>query len=1120
MLLLEQDQQQNDFTASVMDNNIQDIKGSHLALARPSASVTVALNHCHHNDGNVGNIVIVGDANNHTSVLGESVVSNDNNTKTTIDGEHVVCSTSLDRVRDDSRVTMIQSTDTHVSSVAIGSSPDSCTTATVSPFPQSKSESVVTETHGQYDAGNPEQEQNGDQEMELNKNKDMQHPSDDDSSFSSGQRLKHPHITYPNILQTLGSNNSDEITDSVMVSSVGANNATDSSPTTELVDVDLALRISHPQTTSNNNTERYSSSERPPYMGWSLQNNRTCLRDNNTSDQDSDDAGNGGSDEVEESSSSSSDSETERRWITESHRSLSMKRRKVSEDEEEEDDEEENEMRVSRPRNDIRSKASFAEASTLHVVHTDQAQQQSPAELSIQQQQQQQQQQRPSSWPVRKRRSILTESLPSFSEASQQVDPVGSNSNIDTSSLSLLSATSELVSTGAIPALTKGSSEPMQPVLATPSVLPLSSSSSPLPLSSTSALPETQFSFEFDSFTFSGVNNFNSNNDAFTPTTTSSSSMKKRGPGSSSLHKRRHNYPLFLKACRKRSFEDAIELGRPLGKDPSVELHRGCWFGSIKRRKIHHFPTLWTSTLSPSPYVKLMAMRDFWDVMKSRLDLSWLDLWTVTTSKWQGFEKIIVEEEAETEGEMEEHCNKEVVGATTKSTDFMTGTDREQKMELDCEAGLSKKSEEMYSTESPTSHLKAHRRRTLVQHPSTSLFLRGLWEEEERSRRQRQMIPECVHRPMRSKILNRKPIPKMNVVKSQNNAASWIIPAKAAAGDTTTTTTTLSPSSSSSSLSYASDSSDQTMVDFDDEDGFTKASTDSNQESLKEQQPQPSQQQQTQADQEMVVKKGRGPSAAIRSNALADGYDFSEYKHWKDGTISPHEGYIGGLSEMRKTMLHPWPAEESRAKDECTRMLHRMREQLNVVINLQIYLRTTMKTSPSQTSFMLSIRHPGEVSVEVLNELYGPQFLQTSAFRSIERLLWDKSPPPRVEDHHEQQQQQQQHSNQSYNAPSHSYSYTHSQASEYQFQDRDYEYEDGPVSTSSITSITSNITMINSIIINTSITSISISVIIIITNIIIIITSITIITITITVAKTTMAVNLKKSLIISLKIPC
>ncbi|KAF9995253.1 hypothetical protein BGZ79_011062 [Entomortierella chlamydospora] len=962
------------------NNNIQDNKGSPKEFARPSVSVTVALDDCHHNDGNVGNKIIVGDANNLTSVLGERDVSNSNNdSKSTIDGEHVVCSTSLDRVRDDSRVTMIQSTDFHVSSIAIGSGPDSCTTTTISPFPQSKRESVGTETHGQYNTGNPEREQYGDQVMESNKNKDMQHPSDNDNSFSSDQ---HPHITYPNILQTLGSNNNNEITDSVIASSI----------------------VLHPQITSNNNysnTKKYSSSERLPYMGWNLQNDRTCLRDNDTSDQDSDDAGNDGSDEVEESSSSSSssssDSETEREWRTESHRSLSMKRRKASEDEgEEEDSAEENEMRVSRPHHNIRSRSSFAEASTLHVI-----------------------QQRPSSWPVRKRRSVLAESLPSLSDASRQVDPADSNSDIDTSSLSLLSATSELVSTGAIPVLKNSSSETAQPVLATPSVLPLSSSSSSSTQSSTFAPTETQFSFEFDSSAFSGID-FNNNNDVSTSPTSTSALMKKRGPRSSSLHKHRHNYPLFQTTSRKRSFEDAIELGRPLGKDPSVELHRGCWFGSIKRRKIHHFPTLWTSTLSPSPYVKLMAMRDFWDVMKSRLDLSWLDLWTVTTSKWQGFEKIIVEEDAETEGEMEGHNNKEA--------------DREQKMELDY---VSEKSEELSSTESSTSRLKAHRRRTLVQHPSTSLFLRGLWEEEERSRRQRQMIPECVHRPMRSKILNRKPIPKMAVVKSQNNATSWILPTKTTAEDSTKTA--LSRSTSSSSLSYASDSSDQTMVDSDDEDGFTKASTSSSQElSLKEQQSQ----QQNQADQEMILRKGRGPSATIRSNALADGFDFSEYKHWKDGTISPHEGYIGSLSRMRRTMLRPWPAEESRAKDECTRVLHRMREQLNVVINLQIYLRTAMKTSPSQMSFMLSIRHPGEVSVEVLNELYGPQFLQTSAFRSIERLLWDKNPSPRIEDHHEQQQQQY---HQQYSGPSY---YTHSQASEYQFHDRGYEYEDGSSSRS------------------------------------------------------------------------
>ena len=131
----------------------------------------------------------------------------------------------------------------------------------------------------------------------------------------------------------------------------------------------------------------------------------------------------------------------------------------------------------------------------------------------------------------------------------------------------------------------------------------------------------------------------------------------------------------------------------------------------------------------------------------------------------------------------------------------------------------------------------------------------------------------------------------------------------------------------------------------------------------------------------------------------------------------PHQGSIPGLNQLRQsTLMEPWPLEETQAKDECTRMLHRMREQLNVVINLQIHLRslvrsstfgTTLATdvevttaekesatlglslpSSSQMSFLLSIRHPGQVSIELLRALYGPGFLQTSAFRSIEQLLW------------------------------------------------------------------------------------------------------------------------------------
>ncbi|KAF8979678.1 hypothetical protein BGZ46_005138 [Entomortierella lignicola] len=775
--------------------------------------------------------------------------------------------------------------------------------------------------------------------------------SNDDNKFNSSQRLEHPHITYPNILQPDNEVIPDSVMGPILPTTFDTNNTVISS--TEQVDAsDTTSKTSFPQITPNS-SEVYSPQKKSPYLGWDLQNDQIRPQYDSSSDQDSDEIGRGGSDEIE-----SSDSETERGWMIESNRPFSMKRRMLSEDEEEK---EENEARFNQ---EIKSKISFAEVSNLNRSLVE-SKEQMPSKPSSLTSFSNQQQQRPSTWPARKRRSVL---------ADQQMDPV--NNNIDTSSLSLLSATSELVSTGAIPDLTNKDRDSL-PLLLTPS-----HSRSPSPPQSALIPTNTLEPFAVDPFTFNSNSDYNTD-DLYTPIPLS---RKKHGHGSSFQKRHYRNCPMLLEACRKRSFEDAIEFGRPLGKDPSMELHRGCWFGSIKRRKIHHFPTLWTSTLSPSPYVKLMAMRDFWDIMKVRLDLSWLDLWTVTTSKWQGFEKIIVEEEAETENEMEEHNDKQVVRSTIKVAEAMNATDKEPRMELDCEAQLSERDDE---AELPLSRLRAHRRRTLVQHPSTSLFLRGLWEEEEKSRRHRQMIPECVHRPVRSKILNRKPIPRMNFIKSQKAATSWIFP-------NVSDDAAMSLSSSSSSLSYASDSSDQTMVDSDDdEDGFTKTTADSNKEMSKMEI-----QQQTRPDQEMVVGKRQGPSPVIRSNAHADGYDMSDYKHWKDGTISPHQGYIKALSQMRNNMMDPWPTEESKAKDECTRMLHRMREQLNVVINLQIYLRTVMKTMPSQAAFMLSIRHPGQVSVEILNELYGPQFSQTSAFRTIERLLWDKTPSRRIENHH------------------------------------------------------------------------------------------------------------------------
>lgn len=69
--------------------------------------------------------------------------------------------------------------------------------------------------------------------------------------------------------------------------------------------------------------------------------------------------------------------------------------------------------------------------------------------------------------------------------------------------------------------------------------------------------------------------------------------------------------------------------------------------------------------------------------------------------------------------------------------------------------------------------------------------------------------------------------------------------------------------------------------------------------------------------------------------AVSEGQALSEYQPWRDGTTIPSQGSLKTLHEIRQTVMDPWPEEISRAKDECTRILHRMREQLNIVINLQ-----------------------------------------------------------------------------------------------------------------------------------------------------------------------------------------
>ncbi|KAF9903947.1 hypothetical protein BX616_001467 [Lobosporangium transversale] len=499
-----------------------------------------------------------------------------------------------------------------------------------------------------------------------------------------------------------------------------------------------------------------------------------------------------------------------------------------------------------------------------------------------------------------------------------------------------------------------------------------------------------------------------------------------------------------------------------------------------------------------------MAMRDFWDVMRARLDLSWLDLWTITTPtssiEWRKncvqstiddnddvdtsekikSNKVITKKfgmsptsnEAPKGGFDKDSVNStefcETVDMETAATDVLNEEadndaddvegykDKEEKEgafdsnndndnDKDGEKILNSRIAKLRQSHH-TMDTKQTRHKTVIQHPSPSQLLKGLWEEEERNRRQLQMIPEFVHKPQRSKVLNRKPILKKNIIISQGTTdnAAWIRP-KVVQEAPPSSSTTLEPSSS-----VSSENTDQTMTGSESQTEVDNAVTGSSSGSSSSS-PSSAANNSQYSDQEIMLRKKHGVAVAARSNALSEGYDLNEYKPWRDGTVEPDRGDIGQLCRMRRTVMEPWPLEESRAKVECARMLHRMREQLNVVINLQIHLRSMIKTTPSHMSFLLSIRHPGQVSVELLNALYGPQFLQTSAFRAIEQLLWGKNPSPQIEyqeryHQHQHEQQYQKRSEESSSSEQHdhppSYEYTHSQTPEYRYRDQDQESYD------------------------------------------------------------------------------
>ncbi|KAF9099424.1 hypothetical protein BGX29_003877 [Mortierella sp. GBA35] len=233
------------------------------------------------------------------------------------------------------------------------------------------------------------------------------------------------------------------------------------------------------------------------------------------------------------------------------------------------------------------------------------------------------------------------------------------------------------------------------------------------------------------------------------------------------------------------------------------------------------------------------------------------------------------------------------------------------------------------------------------------------------------MIPDTVRKPIRGKIYHAKPILTLNKQTKPSLPSLITVP-------------------SSSSNSAAEGTSAGTDVSTtDNKDGACEATQGTASTT-------------SSTELELSLKKKHRAAAIIRSHAITEGSDMSEYKPWKDGTVTPRQGSLQALKASRSNIMDPWPVEEAKSKDECMRVLHRMREQLNIVINLQIHLRSMMKTAPAQWSFLLSIRHPGQVSIELLLALYGPHFMQTSNFRAIEELLWgakghSQQPAPTIE---------------------------------------------------------------------------------------------------------------------------
>ncbi|KAF9164811.1 hypothetical protein DFQ26_000991 [Actinomortierella ambigua] len=592
---------------------------------------------------------------------------------------------------------------------------------------------------------------------------------------------------------------------------------------------------------------------------------------------------------------------------------------------------------------------------------------------------------------------------------------------------------------------------------------------------------------------------------------------------------RKTTRPVFL-GSRKRSFEDAIEMAQPLREEEPSTLEHPGWLGAIKRRKIHHSAILWTSSLSPSPYVKLLAIRGFWDVMKSRVDLSWID---------PKFASLSCEldndddgEEADRDGDecheggidssdldmddQEDHHSDTFsspssgVEESDEGTDscdddgaqvldgdrmdtspsLLTKGDRISDAKLQTKrawtamgsssmgggeealsggTSMTSATPDMASAvrntrRGPNSSKRGSRRnsdastknvtasprtedwdfrpstlsslpschscirRVVTKHPNAVLLFRGLWAEEERNRRQRQQIPNGVHKPSRSKIINSRPLSRAHG--PIHLARSYVASSEQQSNQQQQQHQQQQhPRRRMRNSSVAA-----AQASEDDEDD---ANEDENDETTSDEGEVPTvtreeQERQQQQDYEMQLRRKHGLKTPLRNPSLVEasaGYDLSDYKPWKDGTISPQRGCIQTLDRLRTHLLEPWPKEEAKAKDECTRILHRMREQLNVVINLQ-----------------------SQVSMELLQALYGPQFIDSNAFRTIEQLLWGSDGYHRragtssaeashshagEEDHDthsSQQQQEQQNDQQHYHSNHHHHHHHHHRHSHHQHQ--------------------------------------------------------------------------------------